>query len=111
MSTITVPRSDVTTDEVAAALRARLPGRYAVLTDQRVNLNPVGRPTPDHPDTVVAGLGGARLFHAQVTISHAEGQTQLRVSPGGLIGMLRLVNRVWIAPKLVHALRGAPGLS
>jgi hypothetical protein len=111
MSTITVPRPDVTTEEVAQALRARLPERYAVLAGERVNLNPVGRPEPDHPDTVVAGIGEARIFHAQVTVSHAHGQTLLHVGPGGLIGMLRLINRLWIAPKLARVLRATPGLS
>ena len=110
MSTITVSRTGVTTDEVADALRAGLPARYVVLVGARVNLNPVGVPHPDRPDTVVAGIGSARLFHAQVTVSESAGQTLLHVSPGGLIGMLRLINRVLIAPKLLRVLRSAPGL-
>ncbi|MDQ6804630.1 MAG: hypothetical protein M3065_06620 [Actinomycetota bacterium] len=64
MLTITVPRSDVTSDEVADALRQSLGSQYKVLPGTGVNRNPVGGPRPDHPDTIVVGTGSTRLFRA-----------------------------------------------
>ena len=62
MFTITVPRSDVTSDEVTGALRHGLGPRYNVLPGAGVNCwNPVGGPRPDRPDTIVVGTGSTRL--------------------------------------------------
>jgi hypothetical protein len=110
MSTITVPRSDVTSDEVADALRRGLGPRYNVLPGKGVNWNPVGAPRPDHPDTIVVGTGSTRLFRAQVRISHDAGETILHVSPGGIGPVPRITNRLWIARKMGQVLRGAPSL-
>jgi len=109
MSTITVPRSDVTSDEVADALRRGLGSRYNVLPGPGVNWNPVGGPRPDHPDTIVVGTGSTRLFRAQVRISQDPGETILHVTPGGL-GWPRVPNRLWIARKVGQVLRAAPSL-
>jgi hypothetical protein len=109
MSAITLPRSDVTSDEVAGALRQGLDARYKVLPGTGVNWNPVGRPRPDHPDTIVVGIGSARLFRAQVRISHDAGATILHVSPGGF-GWPRLTNKLGIARKVCSVLRAAPSL-
>ena len=109
MSTVTVPRSDVTSDEVADALRQGLGSRYNVLPGTGVNWNPVGGPRPDHPDTIVVGTGSTRLFRAQVRISQEAGETILHVTPGGL-GWPRVPNRLWIARKVGHVLRAAPSL-
>ncbi len=109
MSTITFPRSDVTSDEVVDALRRGLGPRYNVLPGTGVNWNPVGGPRPDHPDTIVVGTGSTRLFRAQVRISHDAGETVLRVSPGGL-GWPRLTNTLWIGRKVREVLRAAPSL-
>jgi hypothetical protein len=110
MSTITVPRSDVTSDEVADALRQGLGSRYNVLPGTGVNCwNPVSGPRPDHPDTIVVGSGSTRLARAQVRISHDAGRTILRVSPGGF-GLLTLANRLWIVRQVRQVLRAAPSL-
>jgi hypothetical protein len=110
MFTITVPRSDVTSDEVTDALRHGLGSRYNVLPGTKVNCwNPVGGPRPDHPDTIVVGTGSTRLSRAQVRISHATGETLLHVSPGG-IGLLTLINRLWIVRTVRQVLRAAPSL-
>jgi hypothetical protein len=110
MFRITVPRSDVTSGEVVEALRHGLGARYKVLPGKGVNWNPVGRPRPDHPDTIVVGTGSTRLFRAQVRISHDAGETMLHVSPGGLTPPPRLINRFWIARKVHQVLLGAPSL-
>jgi hypothetical protein len=110
MSTITVPRSDVTSDEVADALRHGLGSRYEVLPGTGVNCwNPVGGPRPDHPDTIVVGTGSTRLSRAQVRISHDAGETIMRVSPGG-IGLLTLTNRLRMVRRVRQILRAAPSL-
>ena len=110
MFTITVPRSDVTSYEVAEALRRGLGPRYNVLPGTGVNCwNPVGGPRPDHPDTIVVGTGSTRLSRAQVSMSQDAGETSLRVSPGG-IGLLTLTNRLWIVRKVRQVLRAAPSL-
>lgn len=110
MFAITVPRSDVTSDEVAGALRQGLGSRYKVLPGTGVNCwNPVGGPRPGHPDTIVVGTGSTRLSRAQVRISHDAGETSLRVSAGG-IGLLTLTNRLWIVRKVRQVLCAAPGL-
>jgi hypothetical protein len=110
MFSITVPRSDVTSDEVADALRQGLGPRYNVLPGTGVNWNPVGGTRPDHPDTIVVGTGSTRLFRAQVRISQDAGETILHVSPGGVTLLPRLTNRLWIARKVVQVLRAAPSL-
>jgi hypothetical protein len=110
MSTITVPRPDVTSGEVAEALRRGLGPRYNVVPGKGVNWNPVGAPRPDHPDTIVVGTGSTRLFRAQVRISHSAGDTILHVSPGGIGPVPRITNRLWIARKMGQVLRGAPSL-
>jgi hypothetical protein len=110
MSTITIPRVDVTSDEVADALRQGLGSRYKVPPGTGVNCwNPFGGPRPDHPDTIVVGTGSTRLSRAQVRISQDAGKTILHVSPGG-IGLLTLANRLWIVRKVRQVLRAAPSL-
>jgi hypothetical protein len=110
MSTITIPRVDVTSDEVSEALRQGLGSTYQVLPGTGVNCwNPVGGPRPDHPDTIVVGIGSTRLSRAQVRISQQAGETILRVTPGG-IGLLTLTNRLWIVYKVRRVLRAAPTL-
>jgi hypothetical protein len=110
MLTITVPRPDVTSEEVADALRHGLGPRYNVLPGVGVNWNPVGAPRPDHPDTIVVGTGSNRLFRAQVRISQRPGETILNVSPGGIGPVPRLTNRLWIVRKVHQALAASPSL-
>ena len=104
MSTITVRRSDVTSDEVADALRWGLGLRYKVLPGMGVNWNPFGAPRPDHPDTIVVGKGSTRLFRAQLRISHDAGKTILHISPGGrasnpvCASVVRADVRIWRDP-------------
>jgi hypothetical protein len=110
MSAITVPRSDVTSDEIADVLRRSLGPRYNVVPGTGVNWNPVGDLRPDHPDTIVVGTGTTRVFRAQVRISQDAGKTILHVSPGGITLVPRLINRLWIAGKVRQVLRAAPRL-
>jgi hypothetical protein len=110
MSTIIVPRPDVTSEQVADALRLRLGPRYNVVPGVGANWNPVGNLRPGHPDTIVVGTGSNRFFRAQVRLSRRSAETILHVSPGGVSAVPRLTNRLWIVRKLRQALAGAPGL-
>jgi hypothetical protein len=110
MFAITVPRADVTSDEVTEGLRQGLGPRYNVLPGVAKNWNPVGDPRPDHPDTIVVGTGSNKLFRAQVRISQRPGETVLHVSPGGLGPVPRLINGIWIVRKVRQVLQAAPNL-
>jgi len=61
MSTVTIPRPDVTTEDVAAALRKGLRPRYQVKPGMRTSLLP-GHPTPAGP----GGLSALRLVNTIV---------------------------------------------
>jgi hypothetical protein len=110
MPTITIPRSDLTSQEVADALRHGLAPKYHVLPGTAVNWNPVGHPRPDHADTIVVGTGSDRFFRAQVKISRAASGTMLHVSPGGLSLGPRLMNRLGIVRTVLRVLHDAPSL-
>jgi hypothetical protein len=110
MPTITVPRPDVTTEEVSEVLRQRLGPRYNVLPGKGMNWNPVGSPRADQPGKIVIGTGSTRLFRAEVIISQRSGQTVLHVVAGGISLPVRLTNRLWITEKVRRILQAAPGL-
>jgi len=110
MPTITVPRTDVATQEVSEVLRHGLRPRYNVLPGKGMNWNPVGKPRADKPDKVVVGTGSTRLFRAEVTISRHSGTTDLHVIAGGISLLPRLLNRLWIAEKVRRVLQAAPSL-
>jgi hypothetical protein len=110
MPTVTIPRPDVTTEEVSEALRQGLGARYNVLPNKGMNWNPVGGPRPDQPGKIVVGTGSTRLFRAEVVVSQHSGQTVLRVIAGGLTLVPRLTNRLWIAAKVSRVLQTAPSL-
>jgi hypothetical protein len=110
MSTITIPRSDVTIEEVADALRQGLGPKYNVLPGMGINWNPVGDARPGHPDTIVVRPGSNRFFRAQVKLVRDSGETTLHVSPGGITAPPRIANRLGIVRKVVQALHDAPSL-
>lgn len=110
MSTITVPRPDVTTEEVSEVLRRGLGPRYSVLPGKGMNWNPAGKPRADHPGKIAIGTGSTRLFRAEVTITQTPGQTIIRVISGGISLPVRLTNRLWIAEKARRVLQAAPSL-
>jgi hypothetical protein len=110
MSTITVPRPDITSEDVADTLRRGLGRRYNVLLDTGVNWNPVGGPRGGQSDTIVVGVGSNRLMRAQVRLSHDSGKTVLHVNPGGLSLVPRLTNLFGVARKVRRVLQAAPSL-
>ncbi len=109
MSTITVSREDVTSEEVTDALRTGLDPRYEVQPGMRMPRTPLfGAPRPDQPELILVSSGS--MVRAQVRIIRRPGQTDIRVTPGGVLGDL-LLNTLGIAPKVRRVLRDAPGLS
>lgn len=108
MSTITVPREDVTNEEVTDALRNGLDPRYEVAPGVRMPRSPLfGSPRPDKPELILVSSGP--MVRAQVRIIRRSGHTDIRVTPGGILGDL-LVNTLGIAPKVRRALRDASSL-
>jgi hypothetical protein len=110
MPAITIPRPDITTEQVSEVLRQGLGARYNVLPGKGMNRNPAGNPRADQPDKIVVGTGSTRLFRAEVTISRHSGQTDLRVIAGGISLVTKLPNRLWIAEKVRRLLQAAPSL-
>jgi hypothetical protein len=110
MPTITVPRPDVTTEEVSEVLRQGLGPRYNVPPGNGMNWNPVGNTRADQRDKIVVGTGSTRLFRAEVTISRLSGQTILRVIAGGLSLLVRLTNMPGSPKKVRQVLEAPPGL-
>jgi hypothetical protein len=107
MSTITVHR-DITTDEVTDALRAGLDPRYEVQPGMRMPRSPLfGKPQPDRPELIL--VSASPMIRAQVKLTRRPGQTDIQVTPAGLLGDL-LMNTLGIAPKIRQALRTAPSL-
>jgi hypothetical protein len=109
MPTVTIPRADVTSDEVSAALSEGLGPRYDVQPGMKAPLLGWGEPEEGRPDDIVVGAGTSRVWRAQVRIDRQAGQTRIRVAPAGLI-WIRLVNAFWIARKVCRALLAAPDL-
>jgi hypothetical protein len=110
MSAITVPRPDVTTDELSELLGQGLGPRYSVLPGQGMNWNPAGGPRPNQPGKITVGTGSTRLFRAEVTITQSSGQTVIRVIAGGITLPVRFINRFWIAGRVSRVLQAAPSL-
>jgi hypothetical protein len=110
MSTVTVSRSELTTEEVVTVLRDGLGAGYNVLPGMAMGRTALQGPHKGRPNTIVVGTGDNVIIKAQVTIISRDGQTELRISPGGLTADL-LVNTFGIARKVRRILASSPGLS
>jgi len=108
MSTITVPRDDVTSEEVTDALRSGLDPRYEVASGLRMPRSPLfGSPRADRPELIL--VSSSPMVRAQVKIVRRPGATDIHVTPGGVLGDL-LMNALGIARTVGRVLREAPGL-
>jgi hypothetical protein len=110
MPTVTVPRADLTTEEVSKVLRDGLGPDYNVLPGMAMGRPAWSGPHEGRPNTILVGTGNNRAIKAQVTITPRGGQTELRISPGGLSGDL-ILNTLGIARKVRQVLASALGLS
>ncbi len=109
MPTVTISRTDITSEQIGAALRNGLDDRYDVLPGRRMTRVPVGSPRAGDPDEIVVEKGPSPMVRAQVTIIRRADRTDIRITPGGVAGDL-LMNTFGIARKIRHALLAAPGL-
>jgi hypothetical protein len=107
MSTVTVPR-DVASQEVVEALRNGLDPSYEVLPGMRMPRTPLsGSPRPSGPELIMVAAGP--MVRAQVRIIARAGRTDLRITPGGVLGDL-LMNTFGIAREVRKVLLRAPSL-
>ncbi len=103
MSTVTSQRSDISSSDVAAKLRADLGDGYTILPGKRTVRRPLAKPAPGTPDTIFVGKGKSRLFTAHVTIVRRPAGTEFQISPGGL-GWETFVNAMGIAKRIGRVL-------
>lgn len=92
MPTVTVSRTDLTPDEVVAALKDKLGSRYTV------------EPKSGNPDVI--HVETSAMSTSRVHIVPAASGTTLHVHGGGFI-IGRIVNELGIAAKVAKALREA----
>lgn len=105
MSTVVVPRSDVTAEEVCALLRDRLPSRYTITP--AMSSRGFAKQMPDDANALL--VRGSWLARANVRIISGAESTEIDVSPGATYpGLIRVGDRVGIVRKVLLAL-GDPG--
>ena len=109
MSTVTIPRTDITSEQVGTALRDGLDDRYDVLPGMRMTRVPIGAPRAADPNEIMVGKGPSPMVRAQVTIIRRADRTDIRITPGGVAGDL-LMNTLGIARKIRNVLLEAPGI-
>jgi hypothetical protein len=110
MSTVTVPRTDLTTETVTAALRDGLSDRYNVLPGMAIGRMTIQAPRKGQPNMITVGTGENLIVKAQVTIVPRDGHTDLRIRPGGITLDL-LLNTLGVARKVRRVLKNSPGLA
>ena len=110
MPTVTVPRKDLTIEEVVKALRDGLGEGYNVLPGKAIGRSMYQAEHDGRPNEIVVGTGENRLVKAQVTITPRGGQTELRISPGGL-SWDWLMNSFGVTQKVKKVLQSSPILS
>jgi hypothetical protein len=110
MPTVTVPRADLTTEEVVAVLRNGLGAEYNVLPGKAMGRTILQGPHEGRPNTIVVGTGDNRVVKTQVTITPRGGETELRISPGGVTWDL-VFNTFGVARKVRGILATSLGAS
>jgi hypothetical protein len=77
MTTITVPSTDGTPEQISQTLRAGLGRRYHLLPAAQGTL---------HPDAIVIGTGSSPLWHTQVRIDPRKVRRVLHEAPAAQPG-------------------------
>jgi hypothetical protein len=110
LPTITIPRADLTSEEVTRALRAGLGPHYHVVPGMRMPRMAIfAAELSQNPDTILVGTGADRLFRAQVTLIRRSGQTHIRIIPSG-VSLDFGINSLGIARKIRQVLASAPDI-
>ena len=108
MSKVTVPRANVTVDEVIAVLRNELGSRYDVTPS--MTSKGFTKEVPGDADALL--VAGRWLQRANVRVVRRADRTEIDVSPGATYpGLIRLIDRVGIARKVHQILEHAPVLA
>jgi hypothetical protein len=110
MSTVTVSRTDLTTEEVVTVLRTGLGVGYNVLPGMTIRQLAFRGPKQGQANMIVVGTGDNRIVKAQVTITTRDGQTKLRIRPGG-VTMTLVSNTFGVAREIRRILANSPSLS
>ena len=110
MPTVTVPRADLTTEEVVTVLRNGLGDGYNVLPGMTMGQLPFQGPRKGGPNQIVVGTGDNRQVKVLVTITPQGGQTKLRIRPSG-ITLTLVSNTFGIARTVRKVLASSPSLS
>ena len=108
LSKVTVPRPDVTVEEVSTVLRRKLGSRYTVTPSMMAA--GFGKEGPGDTNTLLVVANW--LERANVRITAKRNCTEIDVSPGAtFFGLIRLIHRVGVARKVHQALENAPELA
>lgn len=107
MTTVSIPRN-VNPQQVVDALRDGLDPRYEVQAGMRMPRAPFGTPRPGNPELIM--VTSSPMVRAQVTVVPRAGRTDLRISPGGVLGDL-LMNTLGVARTIRQVLLNAPTLN
>jgi hypothetical protein len=105
VSTVIVPRSNVTVEEVSAALRSKLGAKYEITPS--VKTTGFGKVVPDDRNTVLVRANW--LVRTNVRILPVVNSTEIRVTPGGFVWR-HLINGLGISRKVCRALEHASEL-
>jgi hypothetical protein len=109
MPAVTVPRTDLSTEEIVTVLRDGLGAGYNVLPGMTMGQLPFQGPCDGRPDMIVVGTGDNRRVKARVTITSPGGQTKLRIHPSGITVTL-VLNTFGIARTVREVLASRPRL-
>ena len=108
MSTITVPRSNVTAEKVCKVLRDGLGAGYDVVPGMAMARTMIGTPHADE-NTILVGKGSYRVIKAEIRMQRRGGETRIFISPGGVTLDL-IINSLGIARKARGVLANSPEL-
>jgi hypothetical protein len=101
MPTVTVPRSNVTADQVLEVLRGKLPSRYTITL--AMTSRGFAKEVPDDANALL--VRGSWLARANIRIVAGADNTEIDVSPGASYpGLIRLGDRIGIVRKVHRAL-------
>jgi len=108
MSTVTVPRPNITVEEVSAVLRNELGSRYGVTPS--MTSRGLAKEVPSDANSLL--VSGSWFQRANVRIIPCPDRTEIDVSPGATYpGLIRLIDRIGIARKVHQILEHAPELA
>jgi len=108
MPTISVPRPNVTVEEVSNILRDKLGSRYQITPS--VTGKGFFKEVPDDANTML--VKGNRLERANLRVDSGAHNTEIHVSPGATYpGLIRLIDRIGMARRVRQILENATELA